>query len=736
MACCDLLECSICFSAFENPHILPRCGHTFCLSCIQNLRDSRCPICRQVFDRRNVRPNFVLQQLMAEGTHPWQAAHPHKTWPDDAQAQRHLRPSGLTSAHNSTSSVARPSHPSISGHDEHHASTQQVAAAYGRLGVPPKLADVLAEEDADIALRVYILDNSGSMAKGDGHVMQGEAQGRMRSVPATRWEEVKAMALHHADWNAQLGVPCEFILLNSPNPARPRDGVDFVRVDEDLGSVVNQRQCLADLLARTRPSHGTPLTERLQHLLFRLRGNARELEAHGQKVMITIVTDGAPNGSRANFVQALRQLTREVPAYLVIRLCTDDDDVTQFYDDIDKEVELSLDIVDDLHGEAKNVYQMNPWLTYTPVLQTVREAGTLSKILDLVDERPLLPMEVAILTQLLLRPATTIQCPRHPENFLSAVEKELACARPVFCGRRQCMASPLQLPALRAAVLPQKYSALGQVAHAVGMGQVADWWFTGKNPFQVTAEEEVDKVDDEIQADVLGRAAPTVHSALFAVGQQVEYYSTTKRIWFACTIMHLDSASGAVMVSVKPGHWIAREQQRSCIRLPGANPAATKPAAAAAAAAVAPAPAAPAVVSPAAPAAVAPAAVAPAASPADLFAGAELIEYRSRRFACWLPCMVVQRDAASGSIMTNLKPGEWLTPQEQAQCTRPFDRAAEPAALHVGEQIMFHSRSQGQWLATVVTKINPANRHIEVKARSGAWIDVEQQKYFVRKFVS
>jgi len=98
--------------------------------------------------------------------------------------------------------------------------------------------------------------------------------------------------------------------------------------------------------------------------------------------------------------------------------------------------------------------------------------------------------------------------------------------------------------------------------------------------------------------------------------------------------------------------------------------------------------------------------------------------------------MVVQRDAASGSIMTNLKPGEWLTPQEQAQCTRPFDRAAEPAALHVGEQIMFHSRSQGQWLATVVTKINPANRHIEVKARSGAWIDVEQQKYFVRKFVS
>mmetsp|Transcript_20040 Transcript_20040/g.34349 ORF Transcript_20040/g.34349 Transcript_20040/m.34349 type:complete len:91 (-) Transcript_20040:542-814(-) len=82
--------------------------------------------------------------------------------------------------------------------------------------------------------------------------------------------------------------------------------------------------------------------------------------------------------------------------------------------------------------------------------------------------------------------------------------------------------------------------------------------------------------------------------------------------------------------------------------------------------------------------------------------------------------------------MTSLKPGEWLTPQQQAGCIRPFDRHAKPATLHVGQQVAYHSRSQGQWLATVVTKVDPANQHIMVEARPGIWVDIEQQRFFVR----
>jgi len=82
--------------------------------------------------------------------------------------------------------------------------------------------------------------------------------------------------------------------------------------------------------------------------------------------------------------------------------------------------------------------------------------------------------------------------------------------------------------------------------------------------------------------------------------------------------------------------------------------------------------------------------------------------------------------------MTSLKPGEWLTPQQQAGCIRPFDRHAKPATLQVGQQVAYHSRSKGQWFATVVTNVDPANQHIMVEARPGIWVDIEQQRVFVR----
>lgn len=50
----DTLTCSVCQEIFEDPRQLP-CGHSICLSCLQNLRDHsidvpfRCPNCRQYF---------------------------------------------------------------------------------------------------------------------------------------------------------------------------------------------------------------------------------------------------------------------------------------------------------------------------------------------------------------------------------------------------------------------------------------------------------------------------------------------------------------------------------------------------------------------------------------------------------------------------------------------------------------------------------------------------------------
>jgi len=72
-----------------------------------------------------------------------------------------------------------------------------------------------------------------------------------------------------------------------------------------------------------------------------------------------------------------------------------EEEVVRFWNELDEEVEFALDVVDDLHAEAKEIRAAgNHWLTYAPCLHMVREGGTRLKLLDLLDERRFTPAEV------------------------------------------------------------------------------------------------------------------------------------------------------------------------------------------------------------------------------------------------------------------------------------------------------------------------------------------------------
>jgi len=233
--------------------------------------------------------------------------------------------------------------------------------------------------------------------------------------------------------------------------------------------------------------------------------SAPELQQKGRKLMLVLVTDGVPNGSRHAFVESIRMLAREYPVHIVVRLCTNDSSVAEFFNQVDQEVELSLDIVDDFQNEAKNVHYYNPWLTYSHILHTIREAGTLSKLLDLIDERTLTPMEVGLVAQFLLRGVGQTKYSWNPEQFLGAAERDVLSAHHVFDIRRRTMSPVMDIKALRAAVLPGKFSIAGQVASAVGLGGVAEAWYEGRtlwdafrNPKAApTPEEEEAEEEDE-----------------------------------------------------------------------------------------------------------------------------------------------------------------------------------------------------------------------------------------------
>jgi hypothetical protein len=78
----------------------------------------------------------------------------------------------------------------------------------------------------------------------------------------------------------------------------------------------------------------------------------------------------------------------------VIKLCTNSESIVSYWNNIDSELELEMDVLDDYFGEAKEVTNQNPWLTYGEPLHRLREWGIQLRELDLIDESPLQPNQI------------------------------------------------------------------------------------------------------------------------------------------------------------------------------------------------------------------------------------------------------------------------------------------------------------------------------------------------------
>jgi hypothetical protein len=52
---------------------------------------------------------------------------------------------------------------------------------------------------------------------------------------------------------------------------------------------------------------------------------------NGQQVFVSILTDGQPDGGKQPMIRQMRRLVSQLPVCIVIRLCTDEEDVVEFY---------------------------------------------------------------------------------------------------------------------------------------------------------------------------------------------------------------------------------------------------------------------------------------------------------------------------------------------------------------------------------------------------------------------
>jgi hypothetical protein len=99
--------------------------------------------------------------------------------------------------------------------------------------------------------------------------------------------------------------------------------------------------------------------------------------------VLVIATDG--ESSDGDIATAMRPL-QSLPVWVVIRLCTDDERIVNYWNNIDSQLELEMDVLDDLFGEGEEVVEGNPWITYGEPLHRMREFGITLKEMDLIDE--------------------------------------------------------------------------------------------------------------------------------------------------------------------------------------------------------------------------------------------------------------------------------------------------------------------------------------------------------------
>mmetsp|Transcript_1572 Transcript_1572/g.2156 ORF Transcript_1572/g.2156 Transcript_1572/m.2156 type:complete len:374 (-) Transcript_1572:598-1719(-) len=275
-------------------------------------------------------------------------------------------------------------------------------------GFPRGLANSLFRYSKDaFALRLWVVDNSGSMITSDGRkLVATRKKNDIKWVACSRWEELKECVMYHAQLTALLDCPTKFNLLNSQRDDIPHSfgvaemGPDMV--EEELVS-------LANALSEVHPSGTTPLERHLNEIYAAIAPMAASLEQSGKKVVVCLATDGIPTDDRGyqndatkyRFERALQRLMQELPVWVVVRLCTSEERVLQFYQDIDTQLECNIEVLDDYLDEAKEVFRFNPWITYGLPLHRCREMGFQHRLLDLVDERTLTLDEVLTFLRLL-----------------------------------------------------------------------------------------------------------------------------------------------------------------------------------------------------------------------------------------------------------------------------------------------------------------------------------------------
>jgi hypothetical protein len=217
------------------------------------------------------------------------------------------------------------------------------------LGYTNGLIDALEMNRRAFPASYLIVDNSGSMATADGRRILPQWNGTMKFATCTRWKEMQETFDYHSQLAAVLHSPTTYRLLNDPGAVT---GSQTFRVAHRSESIAHDLAVAQSVIMNAQPVGVTPLAQHIDAIRTEIQQMDPVLRATGGKVAIVLTTDGLPTDARGysnktvqqQFVDTLRSL-EDMPVWIVVRLCTDADDVVRYWNDLEDQLDLAIKVL-------------------------------------------------------------------------------------------------------------------------------------------------------------------------------------------------------------------------------------------------------------------------------------------------------------------------------------------------------------------------------------------------------
>ena len=393
----DPFSCCICFERFHRelhpPMTIIPCGHKACQSCIENWRSSHnifsCPECREIID------NTLLDRNLL-----------------DIIENNHFDNPDLQNDSNQINT--NKNYQLFSIKDSNKDSDQEILLDRSRCSI-------------------YALDNSYSMTREDGKIFQEVDNKLLKIENLSRWDELVYKTMIIAQYNAKVRKIVSYYYLLNPSSHKTidsikdwKENIDYLIIDPQVDNIDEKLNILENvLLPDTNIRGNTPLDILTKYLIDSLKDISKKYNIDGLPICYNIITDGEPN-YKTLFEKNLKILASTNNIFLTINLCTDEDHIVEYYNDLDIKIgnEMSgMDVLDDFEAEQLEIINAgNTFITYTHDIHLARMAGCNSKEADLLDEELLKPSEAYQIVKQVLK---IKNCPHWTDtnNFINHIKQ-------------------------------------------------------------------------------------------------------------------------------------------------------------------------------------------------------------------------------------------------------------------------------------------------------------------------